>query len=71
MVRSMTETLKVASIVNIGENFKKAQSKDNGDTIEQRVEITAEFPNANSASEIKQALLGLSDSAMQYAYRER
>ena len=42
-----------------------------GDTIEQRVEITAEFPNANSAEEIKRALLGLADSAMQYSYREK
>lgn len=71
MVRNMTDTLKTASLANVREDFKKARINNSGDTIEQRVEITAEFPNANSASEIKQALLGLSDSAMQYAYRER
>ena len=71
MVRNMTDTLKTTSLTNAREDFKKAHMDNSGDTIEQRVEITAEFPNASSANEIKQALLGLSDSAMQYAYRER
>ena len=42
--------------------------KTNG--VQQRLEITAEFPNVTVAEEIKQALLGLADSAMQYSYRE-
>jgi len=46
-------------------------NKIGGDTIKQRVEITAEFPNANSASEIETALLSLADNAYQYSYRER
>ena len=58
--------------VNQSYNLNNNSAKSSGgDTIEQRVAITAEFPNANSADEIKQALLSLSDSAMQYAYRER
>ena len=40
-----------------------------GDTIEQRVEITASFPNATDADDIRQALIGLSDKAYQYAHR--
>lgn len=42
-----------------------------GDTIEQRVEITASFPNATDADDIRRALLGLSDRAYQYAHRDR
>lgn len=42
-----------------------------GDTIEQRVEITASFPNATDAEDIRQALIGLSDKAYQYAHRNR
>ena len=41
------------------------------ETIEQTVSITAEFPNASSADEIKQALLSLSDQSFQYANRTR
>ncbi len=40
-----------------------------GETIEQRVEITASFPNATDADDIRQALIGLSDKAYQYAHR--
>lgn len=40
-----------------------------GDTIEQRVEISAEFPNVEDSEDIRSALLGLSDSAYQYAYK--
>ena len=43
--------------------------KSNNDTIEQRVEITAEFPNVTTANEIESALLNLSDMAYQSAYR--
>ena len=71
LVRQMTEGLKVASLNTTFNNYGKAQTQTVTDTIEQRVEIAAEFPNANSANEIKEALLNLSDSAMTYSYRER
>jgi len=38
-------------------------------TTEQRVEIQATFPNATDANDIREALLGLSDKAYQYAHR--
>lgn len=40
-----------------------------GDTIEQRVEIKATFPNVNTTKEIEDALIGLADKAYQYAHR--
>ena len=40
-----------------------------GSTTEQRVEITAQFPNATDADDIRTALLELSDTAYQYARR--
>ena len=42
-----------------------------GETIEQRVEITASFPNATDADDIRQALIGLADKAYQYSHRNR
>ena len=39
------------------------------DSIEQRVEIKAEFPNVRDSFEIERALINLSDSAYQYAHR--
>lgn len=41
----------------------------NNDTIEQRVQIDAQFPNAENTNEIKQALLSLADNAYIYANR--
>ena len=38
--------------------------------VEQRVEIQAHFPNATDANDIREALLGLSDKAYQYAHRK-
>ena len=46
----------------------KAQSSYNPVT-EQRVEIQATFPNATDADDIRNALIGLSDKAYQYAHR--
>lgn len=37
--------------------------------VSQPVTISAEFPNANSVDEIREALLSLTDAASQYAYR--
>lgn len=42
-----------------------------GETIEQRVEITASFPNATDADDIRQAIIGLADKAYQYSHRNR
>ena len=69
IVRSMTDLVKLSALGSKLSSYNFQSS--GGDTIEQRVEITAEFPNANSADDIREALLSLSDSAMQYAYRER
>lgn len=71
LVRQMTDIFKVASLTPLTQQLAQGVKQTTVDTIEQRVAISAEFPNANNAEEIKQALLGLADSAMQYAYRER
>lgn len=70
IVRSTLDLAKLSSLSPFTFGVGKI-SQGIGDRIEQRVEITAEFPAANSADDIRQALLGLSDAAMQYAYRER
>ena len=67
----MTEGIKLFATDSSLQGLSRIDKRTQGDTIKQRVEITAEFPNANSAEEIKQALLGLADSAMQYSYREK
>lgn len=68
MVRNMAEMLKTFSGMSIkGTGFNKL----GGDTIEQRVEITAEFPNVQDSKEIENALLNIADSAYQYSYRTR
>lgn len=41
-----------------------------GDTIEQRVEIKAEFPNATSAREIEEAFNTIANTSYQYAYNK-
>ena len=56
----------------ISSNFdvSKLESDSSSDTIEQRVEITAEFPNVSSSQEIEQALLNLADDAYRAAHRD-
>ena len=71
VVRQITEGIKTLAAGTHLQGTSQLNKQSQGDTIEQRVEITAEFPNANSAEEIKRALLGLADSAMQYSYREK
>ena len=61
-IDALGKTLK-SNINNVDKNF--------GDTIEQRVEINATFPNVTNSNEIETALLGLSDKAYQYSYRTR
>lgn len=72
-VRKITEQLKTATFAqNISNSVTSGLKTLNGNdkTIEQRVEITANFPNANSAEEIKQALLEISNTSYQYAYNK-
>ena len=69
MVRAMTDALKLLG--NMGAYKGTGFNKLGGDTIKQRVEITAEFPNVSNSNEIETALLSLADSAYQYSYRER
>ena len=58
--------------IGIKEALTRANSNNiAGDTIKQRVEIKAEFPNVQDAREIETALLELANSAYQHAYRYR
>lgn len=70
-VRAMTEAMKgvslaeaVGSISSIGKSIES----QNG-TVDQNVSITAEFPNATSADEIREAILGLNNQVLHYAHR--
>ena len=74
LVRQMTEIVKVSSLSDV---LSKAGSTTQQNTpfgegwITQPVNISAEFPNANSVEDIKEALLSLTDAASQYAYRPK
>lgn len=72
-VRDMTSQMKGSLLGNIVELMQNNSpiAKDTNDTLQQEVHITAEFPNVESSDEIREALLGLNDQAMQYAARER
>lgn len=72
-VRDMTSQMKGSLLGNIVELMQNNSpvAKDTSDTLQQEVHITAEFPNVESSDEIREALLGLNDQAMQYAARER
>ena len=71
-VRLITEQLKASSFVNniVNAVGRASQNKIQGSNVEQRVEITANFPNVNSAEEIERALLSMSDTSYQYAYNK-
>lgn len=71
-VRMITEQLKGSAFINnIGSSIgRAAQNNLQGNNVEQRVEITANFPNVNSAEEIERALLNISDRSYQYAYNK-
>lgn len=71
-VRAMTSAMKgvslaeaVGSIGSIGRSIESSLG-----TVDQNVNITAEFPNATSADEIKEALLGLNNQVLHYAHRK-
>lgn len=70
VVRGLVEMLK-SSTFNLNDVSQRGLSSTGfGNNIEQRVEITAEFPGVRSASDIEQALLNLSNKAYQYAYNK-
>lgn len=66
LVRDMQNEIE-AMKTNLGIFSKMSSSEnDNAKTIEQRVEITASFPSAKDADDIRQALLSMADTAYQY-----
>lgn len=71
IVRQMTSTLGSA-LTNYSSSGMKANfmSSAFGGTVDQRVEIKAEFPNVKDSFEIETALTNLADTAYQYAHRK-
>lgn len=70
VVRDIAETFKSAFSNSFG-GFSSfgSVSTNAGMDVDQNVHITAEFPNVSSSSEIEEALLGLNDRAVQYAFK--
>ena len=73
LVRQMTQTLKSSVVTSMFNNISNIASSTKTDTqtVEQNVHITAEFPNANNASEIESALLSLNERAIQYSFKKK
>ena len=70
-VRNITDRLKISNFANsMAAIGKVTQNAISGNNIQQRVEITANFPSVTSSKEIENALLNLSDTAYQYAYNK-
>lgn len=53
------------------QQFGNITQVDESQDINQEVHITATFPNATSTEEIENAILGLNDRSMQYAFKAR
>lgn len=72
-IRSITDGLKSNSFSSLiaALNTQAATPVSSTQDIEQNVHITAEFPNANTASEIESALMSLNERAVQYAFKTR
>lgn len=71
IVRQLTQSLKSSALQESMANLSALKTPTFGEKkIKQDVHITAEFPNANSAAEIEQALLSLNDRAIQYSYKK-
>lgn len=68
MVRSLANSAQ-ASMNNINTAASSNINSIYNPVTEQRVDIQASFPNATDAEDIRQALIGLSDRAYQYAHR--
>jgi TP901 family phage tail tape measure protein len=72
IVRQMVQTLKSSAVTDVFSNITNSVSaQPSGETVEQNVHITAEFPAANSAAEIESALLSLNERAIQYSFRKK
>ena len=69
IVRQIINNMKNTDALNMPSMF--GVNSNIGDNIEQRVEIVAEFPNVDTAEDIREALLSLADNAFQYAYKTR
>lgn len=72
-VRQMTIELKNGSFESSVSQLKAKgaaamSSYDGNSTVEQDIHVTAEFPNAVNADEIRSAILGLADVTVQYAH---
>lgn len=71
-VRAMTAEIKGDALNRMVE-FVSRQAGSVGtasETIDQEVHITATFPNATSADDIREAILGLNGQVLQYAHRK-
>lgn len=70
-VRALTTNLKT-NMLNSADSFGRISAiQTSPQEIEQKVQIDATFPNVRDASEIEEALLGLTNEASQYALRIR
>lgn len=70
-VRELVNVIDSQSALSRFFNLSSVGVGDNNQTIEQKVEITASFPNATNHSEIEEAFNGLINKASQYANRKR
>ena len=72
-VRAFTDNVKTSLLSNLSTAAlsKYTATNSNPQDINQNVHITAEFPAANSASEIEEALMSLNDRAIQYAFKTK
>lgn len=73
-VRSITDVFKQSLVNGVSGRLgiqSPGMAETSSQTVEQRVEITAEFPGVTEAIEIKKALESISDNSFQYAKRER
>ena len=71
IVRQVVDSLKSSGLQSTLSSLGRVNNNATSEQVDQRVEITAEFPNAIDASEIKEAILGLADSSYQYAHKIR
>ena len=72
IVREITQQMKsglLGGMLSSMSSASRASQNNATQDIQQEVHITAEFPNANSASEIEQAILSLNERAVQYSFK--
>ena len=72
-VRAFTDNVKTSLLSNLSTAAlsKYTATNSNPQDVNQNIHITAEFPAANSASEIEEALMSLNDRAIQYAFKTK